>query len=164
MRVGRRQSSVMEALTNGELPPQFDSDGLITSGTWQDHKTSLTHTAWHDTPPVFSHIEQDWRDDAACRGNPAMVNLMFTHQCTYECTSNNGRVCKRDASVSRAKRVCAECPVLDRCRWWAVVTNLTDGVAGGLTYAERLSIRKALRKDEYGSMLIEGVLELCPEQ
>lgn len=86
--------------------------------------------------------------------------LMFDHQCTHRCTSTNGKNCRSSTSVAEAQAVCDSCPVLDRCRWWAVMINLSDGVAGGMTYAQRLVVRKRLRKDPIGNALLEGRVEL----
>lgn len=85
---------------------------------------------------------------------------MFDHICAYGCTSVNGRYCDKDRSVQKAKSICDQCPVQDYCRWWSIVTNLDHGVAGALTYAQRLAIRKALRKDPVGKELLERNEEL----
>lgn len=85
---------------------------------------------------------------------------MFAHTCIHKCSLTNGEHCLEDPRVERAKEFCDNCPVMDHCRWWSVVDNLLFGVAGGLTYAERLTIRKALRKDKFGSSLIKGEVEI----
>ncbi|MFO7291693.1 MAG: WhiB family transcriptional regulator [Actinomycetes bacterium] len=46
------------------------------------------------------------------------------------------------AAISRAKAVCAGCPVADDCLTWAIETNQDDGVWGGHTPAERRAIRR----------------------
>ena len=45
-------------------------------------------------------------------------------------------------SISRAKAVCAVCPVAAECLTWAVETKQGDGVWGGHTSKERRSIRR----------------------
>jgi WhiB family transcriptional regulator, redox-sensing transcriptional regulator len=44
--------------------------------------------------------------------------------------------------ISRAKALCAICPVSDECLTWAVETNQTEGIWGGHTPSERRSIRR----------------------
>ena len=157
---GRRPSSVEETLTKGELPPQFDLDGRITTGSWLEAKTSLMRTVSLGMPPVMSHLDNDWIKHGACVGNPEMVDLMFRHDCTHECTVTNGKRCSEDSRVDAAKSICDACPVLDHCRWWAVLTNLLFGVAGGMTRAERLVVRKRLKKTAFGKQLLAGDVEI----
>lgn len=47
------------------------------------------------------------------------------------------------AAVAAAKAVCGGCPVLGWCRVWALAALLSDGVAGGMTAAERREARVA---------------------
>ena len=158
---GRNRSLVTEALTKGVLPPQFDVDGLITTGSWQTAKTSSMRTALQDTPVVLGHKAVDWRRFAACRGNPEHVTaLMFAHTCNHDCAKSKGKKCDEDPTVIESRTICASCPVLDYCRWWATVTNLTHGMAGAMTQAQRLVIRKQLRHDPIGNALLEGRIEL----
>jgi WhiB family transcriptional regulator, redox-sensing transcriptional regulator len=158
--LGRKRSSVKETLIRGQLPPQFDHGGLITTGSWREAKTSLMRTVSLDMPPVLADTNNDWRDHAYCKGNPNVCQIMFAHNCVYSCTKSDGRKCNNDRRVKAAKEFCAKCPVLDYCLYWAVVTNLLHGVAGGLTSAERLVIRKKLKADPYGAALLRGDIEL----
>lgn len=109
---------------------------------------------------VLAHVDSDWRNHAACKGNQNTLDLMFKHQCTHKCTSTNGKKCEDDPSVAESRLICDSCPVMDRCRWWATITNQSDGMAGALTYAQRLVIRKRIRKDPIGNALLEGRIDL----
>lgn len=40
-------------------------------------------------------------------------------------------------SAEPAKRICADCPVVQRCAEWALADHGLDGVLGGMTAAER---------------------------
>jgi WhiB family transcriptional regulator, redox-sensing transcriptional regulator len=44
--------------------------------------------------------------------------------------------------VSRAKAVCAQCPVKAECLEWALTTGQIDGVWGGLDEKERAVLRR----------------------
>lgn len=158
---GRRESSVEETLTRGELPPQFDLDGRITTGSWREAKTSLMRTASPALPPpVLADTNDEWRSHAYCAGNPNATHVMFGHTCIYRCTSTNGAFCQSDSRVQASRKFCDSCPVRDHCLYWAVTTNLLFGVAGGLTYAERLVVRKRLKADPAGKALLRGEMEL----
>jgi hypothetical protein len=77
--------------------------------------------------PVAGHVRAgDFRHRAACRSVDPEV---------FFPTAVEGR--QFQAQVSIAKTVCARCPVLDECRAWALVTGLSDGIAGGMTEHER---------------------------
>jgi WhiB family redox-sensing transcriptional regulator len=45
-------------------------------------------------------------------------------------------------AISKAKAVCATCPVSDECLTWAIETNQTEGIWGGHTARERRGIRR----------------------
>lgn len=120
-------------------------------------------TASLDTPPVMADVDDEWRQYGSCVGNPEMVDLMFRHNCIHKCTSTNGRNCQSDPNVDAAKGICADCPVLDHCRWWAVLSNLLFGVAGGLTYAERLVVRRRLKRTADGRELLRKDIEVSWE-
>lgn len=47
------------------------------------------------------------------------------------------------AGVERAKAVCRRCPIADACLQHALDNRVDDGVQGGLTGAERVSLRRA---------------------
>lgn len=44
--------------------------------------------------------------------------------------------------ISRAKEICATCPVAAECLTWAIETNQSEGIWGGHTPKERRSIRR----------------------
>jgi len=66
----------------------------------------------------------DWWDSALCRTEPHSVDFF------------NGR----PVSVRSAKAMCARCSVIDSCLSFATVNDITDGVFGGLTRAERVAL------------------------
>ncbi|MCU4185132.1 WhiB family transcriptional regulator [Acidiferrimicrobium sp. IK] len=47
--------------------------------------------------------------------------------------------------ANTAKAICAACPVRAACLEYALATNQTDGIWGGLDEAERLAIRRRAR-------------------
>lgn len=51
------------------------------------------------------------------------------------------------AEIARAKAVCAECPVRDRCLDYAIETEQAHGVWGGTTVDERRAIAARRRRD-----------------
>jgi len=80
-------------------------------------------------------MDVDWRSGAACRtedpelffpvgtGEPALVQ------------------------TARATAVCHRCPVMIRCRTWALVTGQAAGVWGGLSEDQRRAARRRDRPD-----------------
>ena len=76
---------------------------------------------------------EDWRNDAACSG--ADDEFFFP-------------VAEEGPMVERAKSICAACPVLEECLQYALATNQTEGVWGGMTGSERRRLRRRLRDRE----------------
>lgn len=68
----------------------------------------------------------DWQLHAACRGQDSAV---FFHP-------RNERGDHREERETRAKELCARCPVLDRCREHALSVEEAFGIWGGLTEVE----------------------------
>lgn len=72
---------------------------------------------------------KDWRSRAACRDvDPELffpLGDMFPPK-----------------QLRAAKAVCRRCEVRRQCLAWAVQTGLTDGIAGGLTEAERRTLSR----------------------
>lgn len=71
----------------------------------------------------------DWRDAAACRG--VDPELFFP-------TATSGPALAEQEAAATA--MCRRCPVLARCREWAVA-HLAHGIAGGLTEDQRRDLR-----------------------
>lgn len=46
------------------------------------------------------------------------------------------------AAISRAKMVCARCPVAGECLTWAIEANQAEGIWGGHTPTERRPLRR----------------------
>lgn len=86
-------------------------------------------TAMTDRPATAPDTGGDFRHRAACRQMDP--ELFFP-------AAERGP--DHDAQVSAAKAVCERCPVLHRCREWALA-GLADGIAGGMTATERRAER-----------------------
>ena len=69
----------------------------------------------------------DWQLHGACRG---VESTVFFHP-----EGERGRA--RAARIRRAKRICADCPVLDLCRNYALAVREPYGVWGGMSEDER---------------------------
>jgi WhiB family redox-sensing transcriptional regulator len=75
-----------------------------------------------------------WRDEAACRD--ADIDLFFPIGVTGEA----------ERQIARAKLVCRECPVRERCLDFAIRTNQEYGVWGGADEDERRALRRIWRR------------------
>ncbi|WP_459549704.1 WhiB family transcriptional regulator [Nocardia sp. X0981] len=69
----------------------------------------------------------DWQLRGSCRG---LESTVFFHP-----EGERGRA--RAARVRRAKEICGSCPVLDRCRSYALAVGEPYGVWGGMSEDER---------------------------
>jgi WhiB family transcriptional regulator, redox-sensing transcriptional regulator len=78
---------------------------------------------------LATELVADWRARAACSGYP---NSLF-----FPATDDPD-----DASVEKAKSVCAVCPVIDDCLEYALETNQRSGIWGGTSERERKSLRR----------------------
>jgi len=76
---------------------------------------------------------EGWRDDAACGGTETALFFPAGEEETL---------------AEAAKSVCAACPVSEDCLQYAIATNQSEGVWGGLTGAERRRLRRRLRERE----------------
>lgn len=83
-------------------------------------------------PGVASDID-DWRDVAACRDEDP--ELFFP----------SGDAPPAQLQAEQAKAVCRNCPVIKNCALFARRLNLTEGVWGGQTAAERKADGKPCR-------------------
>ncbi|UYP21111.1 WhiB family transcriptional regulator [Rhodococcus sp. Z13] len=84
-------------------------------------------------PPVTE--QWDWQLDAACRDADASL---FFHP-------DNERGAAREERTASAKKVCARCPVREKCLQYAVESGERHGVWGGLTEEERTPLRRVRR-------------------
>ncbi|MEV1292752.1 WhiB family transcriptional regulator [Pseudonocardia sp. NPDC049635] len=95
-------------------------------------------TVNRDRAPGDTHGgDVGWRLGAACASTDPEV---------FFPTATRGRPLARAEAAALA--VCAGCPVLAPCRVWAVA-ELAHGVAGGLTEAERVALRRTGRPDTH---------------
>ncbi|MFM9812817.1 WhiB family transcriptional regulator [Streptomyces scabiei] len=72
----------------------------------------------------------DWRHQASCRVEDP--ELFFP-------IGDTGPALLQ---IEEAKAVCRRCPVIERCLQWALESGQEAGVWGGLSEAERRSIRR----------------------
>ncbi len=82
---------------------------------------------------VMWEPDAEWRADAACAGSEN--DLFFPAG-------------EDESMAAAAKAVCAACPVQELCLQYALVTNQTEGVWGGLTGPERRRLRRRIRDRE----------------
>lgn len=77
--------------------------------------------------PTSREGDWDWQIGAACRGRDTAI---FFHP-------ENERGPSRMRREREAKMLCAQCPVIQKCRQWALVAREPYGVWGGLSVEER---------------------------
>jgi len=138
-RHGKSKSSGRATPRKKKSPNIYDFDGLLSSTQQEEIKTSSTLPALPSTDN--SYLESEWVSLASCKGKTLKF---FRHACSRRCETHP-EGCTRVKSVRDCRSVCALCPVLEHCRLWSIHTNLTHGIAGGLTESERLSIRQELQ-------------------
>jgi WhiB family redox-sensing transcriptional regulator len=73
--------------------------------------------------------DEDWWVRAACRGTDAPEFFPEDFRPGPD----------REAALATARKVCASCPVRQRCLQHAIAWHEPKGVWGGLTAAERLT-------------------------
>lgn len=77
--------------------------------------------------------DTEWRGTAACIG--VETDVFFP-------------VSEEEHASQAAREICGECPVSDACLQYALATNQTAGVWGGLNAGERRRMRRRLRDRE----------------
>ena len=89
----------------------------------------------------LSHLQQalptDWQQQGLCRVEDATVFFPPAH---FEHKP------EREARESKAKAICARCPVRLQCLDWALATREPHGVWGGCSESERKQILLGRRK------------------
>lgn len=75
----------------------------------------------------------EWQMRATCRGVDSEVFF----------NAEGERGSAKEIRDERAKRICAQCPVIDECRRHALAAREPYGVWGGLTVAQRAAILAA---------------------
>ena len=109
-----------------------------------------------DIPMTYSSPEGDvdWRELAACKDTDD-PELFFP-------VGNTGPAL---VQIEKAKTVCNACSVREKCLSWAMVHNQDSGVWGGLSEAERRSIKRrssrARRTDMGGAVVwrVQGLTD-----
>ena len=76
---------------------------------------------------------EGWRDEAACGGVESALFVPAGEE---------------ESLTAAAKSICAACPVVEECLQYAIATNQSEGVWGGMTGAERRRLRRRLRDRE----------------
>ncbi|WP_181779072.1 WhiB family transcriptional regulator [Pseudonocardia pini] len=87
----------------------------------------MADTRWIPTPVVTAW---DWQLRASCRG--LATELFFA--------PDQERSAHRAKREARAKLVCRECPVIERCRYHARAAAEAYGIWGGLSEKERAAV------------------------
>lgn len=77
--------------------------------------------------------DEGWRNAAACAGLDSDIFFPTTED---------------QAATERAKSICEACPVREACLQYALSTNQSDGVWGGLDAQERRRLRRRIRDRE----------------
>lgn len=77
--------------------------------------------------PFTGLPEPAWRDAALCREGIGVDFFPFSEDAQ---------------AIRRVKEVCARCPVTEDCLAYAMQTRQGEGVWGGLTPSERVSLRR----------------------
>lgn len=80
-------------------------------------------------------------------------SLFFAHVCNTKCLKTRGKACEDDPAVAACKIVCTLCPAQPECRVWSCLLPLPEGVAGGYTRAQRVQVRRAIRRSEYSYLV-----------
>jgi len=81
--------------------------------------------------------DREWHLQARCRGLPSAVFFTDDH--------HRGR--RRLDHENNAKRICASCPVLSRCREYALNAQEPYGIWGGMAPRERVAVQRSDRGD-----------------
>ena len=74
--------------------------------------------------------EHEWRDDSACAG--ADADAFFPPS-------------EDESLAMAAKKICGLCPVQEQCLQYALATNQTEGVWGGMSSGDRRRLRRRMR-------------------
>ena len=74
--------------------------------------------------------DHEWRDDAACSG---VDDELFFPSADDE------------AAAMAAKKICAMCPAQEQCLQYALATNQSEGVWGGMSSGDRRRLRRRIR-------------------
>lgn len=81
---------------------------------------------------AFDFEFENWREGAAC----------------FDQTGFDFFPAPEDTiGIERVKAICRICPVADDCAAFAIETNQTEGVWGGMTQAERVKLRRRWLQD-----------------
>ena len=89
--------------------------------------TTTTRLGTTDAAPPALYLTRnyDWRDDASCRHTDPDLHFPVAHTQGWK------------TQTRQAKQVCAGCPVIEQCLKWALETEQSAGVWGGLSEQER---------------------------
>ena len=88
--------------------------------------------------PSLVVVDQEWRKDAACRGNGAALFFASHDGLSYSESAQQAHLAK--------ERYCNKCPVANACLEFAIVNNERYGIWGGLSERERAKVRRAQAK------------------
>ena len=80
-------------------------------------------------PDGLTDAHMEWMADGACRHSSASTDLFFPGK-------------GQSHLIWKARILCYGCPVRERCRDWAIVNDITDGIWGGLQGIERYEFKR----------------------
>lgn len=72
------------------------------------------------------------------------TDKFFAHECNARCRDHR-RHCNYDPVVRECRAICANCPALMQCRYWAVVNSSQHGFQAGMTERERKQLRYKMK-------------------
>jgi WhiB family redox-sensing transcriptional regulator len=119
----------------GEAPGAGAGLGRVASAEVPGARAGLDHVGPEEAPDGREAFDRaSWRESAACRD--AETELFFP-------VSSVGPAV---AETSRAKAICADCPVRQACLSYALATNQVYGIWGGYDEDERRVLRRRQRR------------------
>lgn len=89
-----------------------------------------------------------WQDEAPCRG---LQHLFFP-----EVDDHGNEI----GSTEEAKQICSTCPFQIECVDYAISTKQEYGIAGGLDYRERQSLKAAIYRQTKRAVFTDALNEV----
>lgn len=109
-------------------------------------------TAMIDHPSPASDLDLDWRSKAVCDPSDAESHFQTVEDLVEDGVPQELATEMVAYAEQRAKATCSRCPVMDKCRTWALENGEEFGIWGGTTPAERAALRTewpAIKKITY---------------
>ncbi|SKK36907.1 MULTISPECIES: WhiB family transcriptional regulator [Mycobacteroides] len=109
-------------------------------------------TAMIDHPSPASDLDLDWRSKAVCDPSDTESHFQTVEDLVEDGVPQELATEMVAYAEQRAKATCSRCPVMDKCRTWALENGEEFGIWGGTTPAERAALRPewpAIKKITY---------------